>query len=363
MDQAYARAYQLCQQLGNPPQVFPVLFGLWRFYHVRAAFRTSHELVTQCVTLAQRQHDPAHLLVAHFAMGQTLFWHGEFTSARAHLEQALTHYEPQQHACLIVRYGVNTRVQTLFFTAWTLWMLGYPDQALQRNSEALTCARESAHPLSLAFALSYAACLLRAYRDMQAVHERAEAALTLTTEQAFPHWVAHSTIMQGWAQVAQGYGDAGLVQMCQGLTAYQATGARLLVPYVQALIAEVYGSLRQEAVGLTVLAEAFETVVNTGGRCYEAELYRLKGELLLQLSSDNQPEAEISFQQAISIAQSQHAKSWELRAATSLAKLWQSQGKRREAYDLLAPVYNWFTEGFDTADLKDAKALLDELGA
>jgi predicted ATPase len=167
--------------------------------------------------------------------------------------------------------------------------------------------------------------------------------------------------MQGWAQAAQGDGEAGLVQMCQGLTAYQATGARLLVPYVQALIAEVYGRLRQEAVGLTVLAEACEMVVQTGGRFYEAELHRIKGELLQTQSSANHTEAETCFHHALAIARHQQARSWELRAAMSLARLWQSQGKRTEAYALLAPIYGWFTEGFDTADLRDAKALLEAL--
>jgi class 3 adenylate cyclase/predicted ATPase len=361
MEHAYARAHELCQQLGNPPQVFPVLFGLWRFHNVRAVFTTALDLANQCITLAHQQHDLAHLLVAHMATGHTLFWGGEFTSAHAHLEQALILYTPQQHRSLIVRYGVSPRVQSLFHTAWTLWMLGYPDQALQRGHEAITLAHELAHPFSLAFSLSFAACVLQACREVQAVQERAKAVIALAKEQGFSHWLAHGTIMQGWAQAAQGHGEVGIVQMSQGLTAYQATGARLFVPYFQALVVEACGSVGQAAVGLTVLVEALAAVANIGGYFYEAELHRLKGEFLLFRSAANPIEAEACFQQSLDVAHRQQAKSLELRAAMSLSRLWQRQGKRGEAQQLLAPIYGWFTEGFDTADLQEAKALLDQL--
>jgi predicted ATPase len=166
--------------------------------------------------------------------------------------------------------------------------------------------------------------------------------------------------MQGWAQAAQGHGDAGIVQMGRGLTAYGGTGARLLVPYVRALMAEVYGNLRHEDVGLTMLAETMAVVANTGGSCYKAEFHRLQGDLLLSQSASNFIEAEACLQEALDVARRQQAKSLELRAAMSLARLWH-QGKRAEAQALLAPLYSWFTEGFDTADLQEAKALLEEL--
>jgi predicted ATPase len=215
--------------------------------------------------------------------------------------------------------------------AWTLWMLGYPDQALQRKHEALTMAYELAQPFSLAFALCFAACVLQACRDVQAVQEQAEAAIALAKEQAFSHWFAHATIMHGWAQAAQGHGDVGMVQMGRGLTAYRGTGARLLVPYVRALMAEVYGNLRQEDVGLTMLAEAMAVVANTGGSCYKAELHRLQGDLLRSQSASNSIEAEACLQHALDVARQQQAKSLELRAAMSLARLWQQQGRRAEA--------------------------------
>jgi predicted ATPase len=189
----------------------------------------------------------------------------------------------------------------------------------------------------------------------------AEAAISLTTDQGFPHWRAQGFVLRGWALAHQGQAKEGIEQLHQGLRAYCATGAELARPNYLALLAEAYGTMGQPEAGLTVLTEVLALVDKTGVRWYEPELYRLKGELLLQQSSGNSTEAETCFHHAISIAQNQSAKSWELRATTSLARLWQRQGKRQEAHDLLAPVYNWFTEGFDTADLQDAKALLDTL--
>ena len=194
---------------------------------------------------------------------------------------------------------------------------------------------------------------------MRATQERAEATISLAKEQGFPQWKAAGSIVHGWVLAQQGQAQEGIGQIHQGLTAWRATGAEIGQPYYLALLAEAYGTMGQPEAALVVLVEALTLVDNTGERLYESELYRLKGELLLQQSSDNHLEAETCFHHAIAIAQKQSAKSWELRAATSLARLWQQQGKRQEAHDLLAPVYYWFTEGFDTADLKDAKALLD----
>ena len=189
------------------------------------------------------------------------------------------------------------------------------------------------------------------------------AAIRLATEQGFAFWVALGAILHGWALAHQGQAQDGIAQLRQGLTAYRATGGEIGRPYLLALLAEAYGTIGQPEAGLTVLAEALTVVDKTGARFYEPELYRLKGELLLPQSEDNQAEAATCFQQAMAIALNQQAKSLELRAATSLARLWQRQGKRAEARQVLGDVYGWFTEGFDTADLKDAKALLDALQA
>jgi predicted ATPase len=213
----------------------------------------------------------------------------------------------------------------------------------------------------LGFAFIAAAWFYQFLHEVRAALEYAEATISLATEQGFPHWQARGVFLRGWTLVHQGEAKEGIEQLTQGLRAFRATGAELARPYFLALLAEAHGTLGEPEAGLVVFTEALTLVDTIGERWYEPELYRLKGALLFQQSSDNQIEAEHCFHHAISIAQSQQAKSWELRAATSLARLWQQQGKRQEAHDLLAPVYGWFTEGFDTVDLQEAKVLLDEL--
>jgi predicted ATPase len=218
-----------------------------------------------------------------------------------------------------------------------------------------------AHPFSLGFALSTATMFQQFRREVRVTQERAEAAISVTQEQGFPYFMALTAILRGWALARQGQAQEGIAQINHGLVALRATGAEITRPYCLALLAEAHGTMEQPEAGLTVLTEALTLAETTGERWYEPELYRLKGELLLQQNAANQTEAEACFHHALDIARNQQAKSFELRTATSLARLWQQQGKRQEAHDLLAPVYTWFTEGFDTADLKDAKALLDAL--
>src|SRR5262249_34613893 len=345
-----------------PLQLFAVLLGLWQYYVVRAELQTAHEqLGEQLLTLAQQAQDNVMLVMAHSAVGETLFWLGAVAAAHAHFTQGIVLYDPKQHRASAFLYGEDAGVVCYSFAAWTLWCLGYPDQALARSHEAVTLAQQLAHPFSLADALSGAAIFHQLRREARCTQKRAEAAITLAMEQEFQYFMAFDSILRGWAVAYQGQAQEGIEQINQGLMDYRATGAELLRPYFLALLAEAHGTMEQPEEGLTALTEALTFAETTGERWYEPELYRLKGELLLQQSSDNQAEAENCFQQAIAIAQNQQAKAWELRAATSLARLWQQQGKRQEAYDLLAPVYGWFTEGFDTADLIDAKALLDEL--
>jgi predicted ATPase len=218
-----------------------------------------------------------------------------------------------------------------------------------------------AHPFSLGFALFFATVLHLFRREVRLTQERAAALLSLAQEQGFQYWMAGGAILDGWARAHQGQAQEGMAQIAQGLAVWRATGAELGRPTILAFLAEAYGAMGQLEAGLTVLAEALVHVEHTGERYYEAEIHRLKGVLLLQQASDHQAAAEACFAQAIAIAQNQSAKSWELRAATSLARLWQQQGKRAEAHELLAPIYGWFTEGFDTTDLQEAQALLDAL--
>jgi predicted ATPase len=279
-----------------------------------------------------------------------------------HLVQGIALYDPQQHRASAFLYGEDPGVVCRCYAARALWYLGYPDQGLVRSHEALTLAQQSAHPFSLGFALSFAAAFRLLRREGHTAQEYAEASISVATDQGFPYWRARGSLLRGRALASQGQAQEGIEQIHQGVIALRATGAEAGRPYWLALLAEAHGMMGQPEAGLAALAEALTHVDTTGERLNESELYRLQGELiLLQQSPDNHTEAETCFHHALEIARAQEAKSLELRAATSLARLWQQQSKRQEAYDLLAPVYEWFTEGFDTLDLKDAKALLDEL--
>jgi predicted ATPase len=377
VEHAYTRARALCQQGEEPPQLFSVLRGLWVLHHVRAELPKARELGEQLLRMAERVQDPALLLEAHRAMGSTLLWQGEFPLARAHLEQSILLYNPQQHRFLAFLHGgADPGVSCFCDMARALWFLGYPDQALQRSQAALTLAEELADPFSLGFALVFAAGLHQLRREGQAAQQRAEAGIALASEQEFAPLVSAGTIRRGWALAEQGRIEEGLEQMHKGLTARRTTRADLAQPYFLALQAEMYGKIGQSEQALPLLAEALAVVEKTGEHRLEAELYRLKGELTLQqlsvassqLSVPNpqspipnpHAEAEACFHKAIDIARQQQAKSLELRAVMSLSRLWQQQGRREEARQRLAEIYDWFTEGFDTVDLREAKALLEE---
>jgi predicted ATPase len=361
VEQTYARAQQLCHHLDDPQQRFTVLRGLWNYYNVHAELQTARTLGEQLLTLAQQAQDPAMLLVAHRALGATLLVLGTTASAHAHFAQSIALYDPQQHRAYAFLYGEDNGVVCRSHDSCVLWRLGYPDQGLVRTEEAVALAQQLAHPFSLGFALAIGAMFHQLRRERPAVQEHAEAAISLATEQGFPYWRAIGSILRGWALAYQGQTREGHEQIQQGLTAWRATGAEVFRPYFLALLAEVYGAMGQPETGMTALMEALMLVEKTGERWYEPELYRLKGALLLQQSADHHAEAQACFQQALAVARRQQAKSWELRAGMSLSRLWQQQGKRTEACELLAPIYDWFTEGFDTADLQEARALLEEL--
>jgi len=357
----YARARALCQQVGETPQLFPVLRGLWNFYVIRMELRTGRELAEQLLSLAQRAQDPALLQQAHSALAGALVHLGEFAATQAHLQQGLALYDPPQHRALAFRLGYDLRVFFLAYMTRPLWLLGYPDQALQRSHEALTLAQELAHPFSLAYALNFAAWVHQFRREGEATQARVEVTIALAREQGFSLWLALGTVLWGWALAEQGQSDAGVIQIREGMAAYRATGAEVDRSYCLALLAEAYGQGKRYDEGLAVLEEALALTGQYASVIWEAEIHRLKGVLLLARSTENQVEAEACFHEALAIARHQQAKSLELRAAMSLARLWQRQGQHAEARELLAPVYGWFTEGFGTTDLQEAKALLDAL--
>jgi predicted ATPase len=361
VEHAYTQAYALCQQVGETPALVPVLFGLWVYYFVRSQLHMARELGDTLLRLAQRADDPALAVLAHQALGLTSFFLGALSAARQHLEEGIARYTPDQRRTPAFRLGLDPGVACRAFAAFTLWLLGYPAQALARLHEALALAHALAHPHSLAHARVHAAFVSQWRRDVPAAHGHAEALLTLATAQGFPEWAALGTIMRGWALALQGQGEAGLAQLRQGIAAVRATGSAQNVPYDCTLLADVAARLGHVEDGLQALAEAHTVVEQHEDRMWEAEVARLRGVVLLRQPGTPQAEAEAWLQRALDVARRQEAKSLELRAAMSLSRLWQQQGKRDEARELLAPVYGWFTEGFDTADLREARALLEEL--
>jgi predicted ATPase len=361
VEQTYARARALCAQVGETPQLFPALRGLCRFYQNLRALPKARELGEQLLRLAQRAAASTHLLEAHDTLGIILSNLGEYTTARTHLEQGIALTDPAVQRALAERQGEALGVHCLAVAANTLWCLGYPTQAVWRSQEALALAQELAHPYSLTVTRYWAARLHHLRRDVPAVQAQANALLALATAHEFPHFVAHGTCWHGWVLAMQDEGEAGMAQLHQGFAALLATGERVSQPIYLVLLAEAVGHTGQVEEGLRLLAEALAAFEANGRGDMLAEAYRLQGALLLRQAVPDASQAEACFQQALAIARRQQAKSWELRAAMSLSHLWRQQGKRTEAYELLAPVYGWFSEGFDTADLQEAKALLEEL--
>jgi predicted ATPase len=315
--------------------------------------------------LAEHTKVSLSVAMAHHMMGWLLVCLGEFSPALDHAEHVINLDVPQRLHAVGVVYGIDYAVQCLSYTSAALWFLGYPEQALKRSREALALARELDHPYSLADAQSSGgamAHLLR--RDLEAAQALADESLTLASEHDFRYFAAQATVQRGRALAEQGQIEEGIAQLRQGFAYWEATGVQYRRPLFLAWLAEAYGKAGQAEEGLSVLDEALTQVEQTGERYYEAELHRLKGELLMMQDDESEAslhQAEGCFQRAIQVARRQQAKSCELRAVMSLCRLWQRQGKAAEAHQMLTEIYNWFTEGFDTADLIEAKTLLEEL--
>jgi predicted ATPase len=373
----YLKARELCQQLGGTADVSEVLWGLRTYHTLRAEFATARQIAEELLRLAERLSYPGLAMRGHWAM-EIIFLHvGEFTLALDHYEKALSFYDPDHHLDDAFLNVQNPGVAMRCFAAWSLWFLGQPDQAVERIHEAVNLARDLSEPHGLAQALFFAAVLHQLRREERKAQEDAEAAIAVSREHGLALYQAMSTATRGWALILQEHQEEGIAQMGEGLAAHRLTGAEVILPHFLALLVEAFAKAGQVEEGLRVLDEALAVVHRNGERYYLAELYRIKGELLL-LQATNQrltraaaggqavldpraAQAEECFHQSIKIARQQKAKSWELRAVMSLARLYQDQHKRAEAHGLLERIYSSFTEGFDTADLREAKALLDDL--
>jgi class 3 adenylate cyclase/tetratricopeptide (TPR) repeat protein len=362
VEQTYTRALELCERVGDSPELFSALTGLWGVYLTRPRLRTARELAERSFALAGRLACRALVQEAHLMLGASLFYLGDLIAARAHLEEGIALYEKPADRGQVITLGADPGARCLAWAAWTLWILGYPAQALARMNEALPPDREIAHAFTRAWVLHFAATL-HAWRGEYALtQERAEAEIAVSNEQGFVRWLTGGMVRRGWALAMQGAPEEGLAQLNQGVATWPASAGELGLTSILAQQAEVYGCGQRPAEGLRVLAEALALVEKNEERYYEAELHRLRGELLLQgdpLHATD--EAERCFALALDIARRQEAKLLELRAALSLSRLWQGQGKAAPARELLGSTYRWFTEGLDTRDLQEARALLHAL--
>jgi class 3 adenylate cyclase/predicted ATPase/ribosomal protein L40E len=362
VEETYSEARDLCRRLGEPPQLFPVLWGLARLYDFRGKPEAAREIGGQLLSLAERVKDTGLLLEAHHTLWATSFNLGELSSVLKHTEHGIELYDPKQHRQHASLYGGHDPgVCCANHAARALWLLGYPDQALKRSQQGLALARQLSHPYSMALSLYWAAWVHQLRGEVETFRERVETGQALSEEFGFLRWKAESTIFLGWRLVHKGHLDQGIEGIRQGISSLGARASAREGAYYSTLLAEAYSKADLTDDGLNVITEALVSAHKTGIRYYEAELHRVKGELLLRQAVPAEKVAETCFQEALKVAQNQGAKSLEMRAVMSLSRLWRRQGKQAEARRFLAEIYGWFTEGFDTADLKAAKALLEEL--
>jgi predicted ATPase len=361
VEQNYARARQLADEIGAPVQRFQALWGLWLVASHQANAATALQLGRELLALAERLDDPALLLEGHHALWPMLVWLGEIDVAQRHLDRGMALYDKARHRSHAFIYGGHDPgVCCRKVASWASWILGYPARGLEESLASLELARELAHPASVIVALAWACVFRDLRREFLEVREHARALIALATEHEAAQWLAAGTIIDGAAHAELGGGPPAIAQIRRGLTAYGSTGAQLFVPYFLSLLARAYWKTGRPQEGLRLLGEALDRVRTTDERVWEAELIRLEGELRLASAPADVPAAMECFRRAIETARRQAARSWELRAASSLARLLIVSGRRAEAHRTLAGIYDWFTEGFDTVDLGEAKVLLDD---
>ena len=357
--QAYTRARELWEQLGSPSEFLHIPYGQSRYHMFRGEFDLAQKLAEELLALSQQRDDAGGLVLGHFSSGRNLMLAGRFASSRSHLLKVLALYDPVSHGSLVHQIASHPHTNSRTFLGLVLFCLGYPDQGLRQSNAAIDEAQRLTHPQSLAVSLTYGNVLLSVVGDSPAFDEQANRLLVLATEQGFRHWHAEATVYRGWLDVKNGDVAEGISQLRSGSSAYRSTGAEAWTPNHIALLARAYEVVGEIERAVAQLDYALQIAARTGVRWFIAELNRHKGQLVLR--QGHPKAAEQLYRKAMSIAQEQEAKLWELRAAVSLARLHRDQGRRAEARELLAPVYDWFTEGFGTPDLKEARALLDEL--
>jgi predicted ATPase len=359
--QAYHRARELCERLDDIRQLFPVLYGLCLFHLYAADLSAADAASSRLLELAAGSNDRNLLFFAHRAAGVSSYPAGRLEAARQHLQRALSLYDPDVHRTPAFVYAFDPKVVCLDYLARTLFPLGFVEQAHRRNDEAVDEARRIAHYNSLALPLFFGGTLRQLAGDREVVEARAEELIRLAEEERFRFWLAGGTILSGWAVAEAGDVDGGVRTMQDGLAEWQATGAEYMVPYFLTLLAELHTRSGRAADALRLLDQAVQRIERSGERWFEAETHRAAGDAHLALKRPNKAAATRRYQRALKVAHEQGARLWTVRAAVGLGHLWQRQGKREEAYHLLAPLCDGLTEGLGTPDLRKAKTLLDQL--
>ena len=355
------------EALGEPPEdpllLFSVLAAFWAANLVAFNGDVVCDLAAQVLALAEKQSATVPLMIGHRLMGQSLVFSGDIAEGRAHLDQAIALYNPVEHRSLAARFGQDFGVVALSFRSFALWLLGYPEAALRDVNDSLKNTREMGQAATLMYALAHAAIPYTLCGNRAAATTQAQELVTLAEEKGASFWKAFGTMNQGSVLALTGQASDAVQVLTSGLTAYRSTGATVWIPAVLSYLVRAHAKLGQFDDAWRCIDEAMSTVATTKERWCEAEVYRMAGEIALMSSNSDPAKAQAYFELALTVARAQQAKSWELRVAMSMARLWRDQGKPQQARELLAPIYGWFTEGFDTLDLKEAKALLDELAS
>jgi predicted ATPase len=359
----FQRARELSDKIGEPQQQFAVLFGNFAWRVVRGEMGASMTLALEAIDLAKQLDDPGVWMEALFLLGVTLFYRGDFAGAREQYEKALTHYDDRELTrAWAARVGEDAGVTHRCYLALALWHLGYPEKALQVSRETLDLARAIEHPFSLAYAQHHASWLCHQLRLPDETLALSDEGTRTSAEHGFPLFHATGALYHGAGLVLQGQAKTALPTLVKGFDAYRATGAGLAIPYYLSLLADALAQSGAGSEATGVIDNALAIAERSDERCHEAELYRLKGEFAL--SNGHEPaEVEANFLRALDTARSQQSKAWELRASMSLSRLYRRQNRPDQGRDMLGRVLGSFTEGFGTPDLRDAKALLEQLRA
>ena len=364
---AVKRARLLIEQaeaLGEPPvRLFSVIFGFWIANYIAFNGDAMREVAEQFLVLAEKQGATVPLMIGHRLMGTSLLCTGDIARGRAHCDQGIAIYNPAEHRPLATRFGQDSRVAILSYRSWALWMLGYPEAALVDVEHALSDAREIGHATTLMYALTHASIAHICCGNYAAAQMEADEDVALADEKGALYWNAVGITLRGCICALTDKAEDAAPMITSGISAYRSTGATVYVPWWSSFLARAYAKRGEFDEARRCIGESMAAVETTNERLFESDIHRVAGGITLTAPEPDAAKAQAYFERALTIARQQQAKSWELRAAMSMARLWRDQGKRDEARDLLAPVYGWFTEGFDTLDLKEAKALLDELSA